>query len=69
VENGQPQEWSTLTAASEIRMPPWLFSKADQPNRRYSWFVTVVRPETDGQGGQVNRPLGESSVIRTLTWN
>jgi len=68
-ENGQPQEWWVNTTAGEIRLPIWLFAKADQPDRRYSWFVTVVQPTTDGLGGEVNQPLSAPSTVHTLTWN
>jgi hypothetical protein len=68
-ENGEPQEWWGSTTAREIRLPPWLFARADQPNRRYSWFVTVVQPTTDGLGGEINQPLSAPSAVHTLTWN
>jgi LysM repeat protein len=68
-ENGEPQEWWGSTTANEIRLPPWLYARADQPARRYGWFVTVVQPTTDGLGGEVNRPLSPTSAVHTLTWN
>jgi LysM repeat protein len=69
-EGGSPQEWqSPPTTATEVRLPPWLFARADQPDRRYTWFVTVVQPTTDGQGGTVYQPMSAPSAARTLTWN
>ncbi len=68
-EKGAPQEWCETTTATEMRMPPWLFSRADQPDRRYTWFVTAVQPTTDGKGGEINQPLSPPSAARTLTWN
>jgi len=70
VQDGAPQETAVNTTQTETRFPPWLFAKADQANgRRYTWSVQVVQPTTDGQGGEVFRPLSPPSPARTLTWN
>lgn len=70
VEQGAPMEYSDLyTNATSIRMPGWLFGKADQPARQYSWSVRVVTTTTDGQGGRKNILLSPSSVTRVFYWN
>ena len=68
IEQGALQEKSDLfTPATSIQMPPWLWGRADQPERRYQWFVRPVRLSTDGQGGELVSPLGPTSPIRTST--
>ena len=70
IEQGALQEKSDLfTPATSIQMPPWLWGRADQPERRYQWFVRPVRLSTDGRGGELVSPLGPTSPIRTLYWN
>lgn len=68
-QGGAPQETTLLTTANEVRFPPWLWSKADQPDRKYTWQVRAVKSATDGQGGLVVTPISASSPVRTLTWN
>ena len=69
-EQGAPMEYLVpLTTATSIRMPSWLFGKADQPARQYSWSVRVVRPTTDGQGGEKDVLLSPSSATRVFYWN
>lgn len=70
VEQGSPVEYSELyTTATSIRMPGWLFARADQPARQYSWSVRVVQTTTDGQGGQKIILLSPSSATHVLYWN
>jgi LysM repeat protein len=70
IEQGALQEKSDLfTPATSIQMPTWLWGRADQPERRYQWFVRPVRLSTDGRGGELVSPLGPISPIRTLYWN
>ena len=70
VEQGAPVEYSELyTTATSIRMPGWLFARADQPARQYSWSVRVVQTTTDGQGGQKVILLSPSSTTNVLYWN
>lgn len=70
IEQGALQEKSDLfTPATSIQMPPWLWGRADQPERRYQWSVRPVRLGTDGRGGEVVSPLGPVSPTRTLYWN
>ncbi len=70
VEQGAPVEYSELyTTATSIRMPGWLFGRADQPARQYSWSVRVVQTTTDGQGGQKVILLSPSSATHVLYWN
>jgi LysM repeat protein len=70
IEQGALQEKSDLfTPATSIQMPTWLWGRADQPERRYQWFVRPVRLSTDGRGGELVSPLGPTSPIRTLYWN
>ncbi len=70
MEQGSPMEYSELyTTATSIRMPEWLFAKADQPARQYSWSVRVVQTTTDGQGGQKDILLSPSSATQVLYWN
>jgi LysM repeat protein len=70
IEQGALQEKSDFfTTATSIQMPPWLWGRADQPERRYQWFVRPVRLSTDGQGGELVHPLGPASPTRTFYWN
>jgi LysM repeat protein len=70
IEQGALQEKSDLfTTATSIQMPPWLWGRADQPDRKYQWFIRVVRLATDGKGGEVVIPLSPTSPTRTLYWN
>jgi LysM repeat protein len=70
VEQGALQEKSDLfTTATSIQMPPWLWGRADQPDRKYQWSVRPVRLSTDGRGGELISPLGPASPTRTLYWN
>jgi len=69
LNNGVRQEHSWNTPQTSIRMPPWLHALADQPARRYTWFVTVVQVTTDGKGGKLFVPLSPPSASRTLAWN
>jgi len=70
IEQGIPVEYSDLyTTATSIRMPGWLFARADQPARQYSWSVRVVQITTDGQGGQKVILLSPSSATHVLYWN
>ncbi len=69
-EQGAPMEYLVpITTATSIRMPAWLFGKADQPARQYFWSVRVVRPGTDGQGNEKDVLLSPSSPTRVLYWN
>ena len=66
---GALQEKSDLfTPATSIQMPTWLWGRADQPERRYQWFVRVIRSTTDGRGGELFIPLSPDSEIRTFYW-
>jgi LysM repeat protein len=68
-ENGIPQEYYWFTTALSTRVPTWLWLKADQPSRRYTWFVTAVQLATDGKGGERVIPLSPPSPTRTFYWN
>jgi LysM repeat protein len=68
-EGGAPMEYLVpVTTATSIRMPAWLFEKADQPTRKYTWSVRVVQPTTDGQGGEKDILLSPSSESRVFYW-
>jgi murein DD-endopeptidase MepM/ murein hydrolase activator NlpD len=54
---------------TSMRVPPWLWGLADQPARRYTWFVTVVQVTTDGKGGERIIPLSPPGQPRTFSWN
>ncbi len=68
-EQGQPMEYLVpVTTATSIRMPAWLFQRADQPTRKYTWSVRVVQPTTDGQGKEKDILLSPASESRVLYW-
>ncbi|MGE5603288.1 MAG: LysM peptidoglycan-binding domain-containing protein [Nitrososphaerales archaeon] len=68
-ENGEPKEYLVpVTTATSIRMPSWLWQKADQPTRMYTWSVRLVETTTDGQGRERDILLSPSSETRTLYW-
>jgi LysM repeat protein len=70
MEQGALQEKSDVfTTATSIQASPWLWGRADQPERRYQWYVRPVRLSTDGQGVEVVIPLGPPSPTRTFYWN
>lgn len=69
-EGGAPMEYTDMrTTAKSIRMPLWLYGKADQPSRQYTWSVRVTQTITDGQGGQKDVLLSPASASRVLYWN
>jgi LysM repeat protein len=68
-ENGAPQEHLIYTTATGIRVPTWLWQKADRPTRQYTWFVTAITKTTDGKGGERVIPLSPPSAARTFSWN
>ncbi|OQA44616.1 MAG: putative peptidoglycan endopeptidase LytE precursor [Chloroflexi bacterium ADurb.Bin325] len=68
VEQGGPQEHWWVTTAAGSRVPTWLYLRADQPDRKYTWFVRVVQVTTDGQGGERVIPLSPSSGMRAFYW-
>lgn len=68
LEGGQKNSHTWTTTATAQRMPPWLYLRADQPARRYVWYVTVVQVGTDGKGGERLTPLSPPSAPRTLSW-
>lgn len=69
-EGGVPMEYADMrTTGKSIRMPLWLYGKADQPARQYSWSVRVAQSVTDGQGGQKDLLLSPASSARVLYWN
>jgi hypothetical protein len=61
----QPPE----TTATGMRVPLWLWGLADQPARKYAWFVQIVQRTTDGKGGTRLVPLSLPSEKRTFYWN
>ncbi|MFO7698316.1 MAG: LysM peptidoglycan-binding domain-containing protein [Anaerolineae bacterium] len=70
VEQGAPQVWDRgFTTAREMRVPLWLWGKADQPARQYTWYVQVVQVTTDGRGGERVIPLSPPSSSRVFYWN
>ena len=44
------------------------YLRADQPDRKYTWFVRVVQVTTDGQGGERVIPLSPPSGMRAFYW-
>lgn len=70
LEEGAPQELNPplRTTQDRTRVPLWLFGKADQPARRYTWTVRVVEITTDGQGGEKVIPLSPASPARIFYW-
>jgi LysM repeat protein len=57
---------STSTDASA---PTWIYLRADQPGRRYTWWVRAVQVATDGQGGERVVDLSLPSETRAFYWN
>lgn len=69
-ENGVLMEYGEArTTGKSIRFPTWLYGKADQPARQYTWSVRVAQSVTDGQGGQKDLLLSPASSTRVLYWN
>lgn len=68
-EKGAPITWSWDTTATSLRVASWLWQRADQPARQYTWWVQVVQLTTDGKGGQLEIPLSPPSEKREFYWN
>jgi LysM repeat protein len=67
-EQGGPEEHWWFTPLPGSRVPPWLWGRADQPDRKYTWFVRVVQVTTDGQGQERVIPASQPSASRVLYW-
>jgi LysM repeat protein len=67
--NGAAQEYLWRTPLTSTGVPSWLWQRADQPSRRYTWAVRAVAMTTDGRGGEVANGLSPQSEIRTFYWN
>ncbi len=68
VEKGTPMSSVQDTTAPSCRAPLWLWGKADQPSRQYTWSVQIVQLATDGKGGERVIELNPPSEVRTLYW-
>ncbi len=68
-EKGVPQSYPWDTMASSLRAAGWLWGRADQPARQYTWSVQIVQLATDGKGGERPIPLSPPSERRTFYWN
>jgi LysM repeat protein len=69
LRNGVTLDTPFYTRSTSMQLAPWLWGMADQPARRYTWFVTAVQLTTDGKGNEQAIPLSPPSASRTLTWN
>ena len=51
---GAPDGTYTRVPANntETAVPGWIYLRADQPARQYTWWVHAVRVTTDGKGGE-----------------
>ena len=67
--NGVVEQDSPRTAGTSIRVPTWLWQKADQPARQYQWSIRIVQVSTDGKGGERVIGLSPRSEVRTFFWN
>ncbi len=68
---GAPDGTYTRVPASSTgtAVPGWIYLRADQPAREYTWWVHVVRVTTDGKGGEKVIELSPPSEVRTFYWN
>jgi hypothetical protein len=69
VAGGVPQQHLWFTTAAQAVVPEWLWQQADQPERRYSWSVDVVRPVSLPAGGQEMVTLSLPGSSRFFSWN
>lgn len=69
VEQGVAREHSWFWKTTGSQVPPWLWGKADQPARKYTWRVRAVQVTTDGQGGELAIPLSPDSQSLVFYWN
>jgi LysM repeat protein len=67
-EKGIPQFYFWDTVATSLRAAGWLWGRADQPDRRYTWFVQILQLATDGKGGERVILLSPSSEKRIFYW-
>jgi LysM repeat protein len=68
-QDGEPKQHWWFTSATSSFVPTWLYQRAAQPARKYSWYVTVVQVTTDGKGGEKVIPLSPSSAVRVFYWS
>ncbi len=69
VEKGAPITWSWDTTTTSLYVARWLWQRADQPARQYTWWVQIVQLATDGKGGERVIPLSPPSEKRMFSWN
>jgi len=68
------QEKKIQYSGDDTKEPFWrpqgslFYLKADQPERRYEWDVTVVQVGLDAEGEKVAVPLSPTSETRFFTW-
>ena len=69
IQNGLPE-----FSGKDLRGTLWqieselFYHKADPPERRYEWEVTLVRKVTDAEGNEVIIPLSLPSETRVFYW-
>ncbi len=68
IEKGTPMSNTQDTTATSSRAPLWLWGKADQPSRKYTWSVQIVQLATDGKGGERVIELNPPSEKRVFYW-
>lgn len=68
IEKGAPVVWYWDTPTASLPVAGWLWGRADQPARQYTWSVQIVQLATDGKGGERVIPLSPPSERRTFYW-
>lgn len=68
VEKGNPISWTWDVTTVSVRAASWLWQRADQPARQYTWSVQIVQVTTDGKGGERIIPLSPPSEKRVFYW-
>lgn len=68
-EKGAPMSWPWDTPKPSLPVASWLWSRADQPERRYTWSVQIVQLATDGKGSERIIELSPPSPQRIFYWN
>jgi hypothetical protein len=67
-EKGTPMSNPQDTTATSSRAPLWLWGKADQPSRQYTWSVQIVQLATDGKGGERVIEINPPTEKRVFYW-
>ena len=65
---GETQYEGPRIKETEWQVPEYFYGQADQPERVYSWNVTVIQVNTDPGGNETSIAQSPPSEIWTFYW-